>query len=54
MAEIKNAEPTANNINNFNSARDTLTAAYENRKTTSKKKLKKLPKLQQIRRAHRH
>ena len=29
MAEIKNAEPTANNINNFNSARDTLTAAYE-------------------------
>ena len=29
MAEIKNAEPTANNINNFDSARDTLTAAYE-------------------------
>lgn len=29
MAEIKNAEPTANNINNFKSARDTLTAAYE-------------------------
>lgn len=28
MAEIKNAEPTAININNFDSARDTLTAAY--------------------------
>ena len=28
MAEIKNAEPTAININNFDSARDTLTATY--------------------------